>query len=108
MGTGSRMMAGGSLGGRLAPASPRNTRSLLPIDHHPFPIGHTPPPGRESAPGSPRRGPIMPDVERPGLGAGPSPGPEGGGFGLATATFVIVSSMIGVGILTTSGHTVLK
>ena len=30
------------------------------------------------------------------------------GFGLATATFVIVSSMIGVGVLTTSGHTVLK
>jgi len=30
------------------------------------------------------------------------------GFGLGTATFVIVSSMIGVGVLTTSGHTVLK
>src|SRR5437660_12847656 len=37
-----------------------------------------------------------------------APSPQGGGFGLATATFVIVSSMIGVGILTTSGHTVLK
>ena len=34
--------------------------------------------------------------------------PDGQGFGLATATFVIVSSMIGVGVLTTSGHTVLK
>jgi len=33
---------------------------------------------------------------------------RGEGFGLATATFVIVSSMIGVGVLTTSGHTVLK
>ncbi len=40
----------------------------------------------------------------------PSDKIEGGGegFGLATATFVIVSSMIGVGVLTTSGHTVLK
>ncbi len=46
----------------------------------------------------------MPDLE-------PSSDPnqdEGQGFGLATATFVIVSSMIGVGVLTTSGHTVLK
>jgi len=37
----------------------------------------------------------------------PDPGPAEG-FGLTTATFVIVSSMIGVGVLTTSGHTVLK
>jgi basic amino acid/polyamine antiporter, APA family len=40
--------------------------------------------------------------------AEPSPDPAKAGFGLATATFVIVSSMIGVGILTTSGHTVAK
>ena len=42
--------------------------------------------------------------------AEPSPdlAKAGAGFGLATATFVIVSSMIGVGILTTSGHTVAK
>jgi basic amino acid/polyamine antiporter, APA family len=38
----------------------------------------------------------------------PSPDPAKAGFGLATATFVIVSSMIGVGVLTTSGHTVAK
>ncbi len=41
----------------------------------------------------------------------PGAGPDGGdraGFGLATATFVIVSSMIGVGVLTTSGLTVLS
>ena len=44
----------------------------------------------------------MPDVEPPELDAG-APVP---GFGPATATFVIVSSMIGVGVLTTSGHTV--
>ena len=38
---------------------------------------------------------------------GPEDDPgEKPGFGLATATFVIVSSMIGVGVLTTSGHTV--
>ncbi len=42
-----------------------------------------------------------------GEGSG-QPGGEGGGFGLATATFVIVSSMIGVGVLTTSGQTVLR
>lgn len=40
--------------------------------------------------------------------AEPSPGPAKAGFGLATATFVIVSSMIGVGVLTTSGHTVAR
>jgi basic amino acid/polyamine antiporter, APA family len=40
--------------------------------------------------------------------AEPSPDPAKAGFGLATATFVIVSSMIGVGVLTTSGHTVAK
>jgi basic amino acid/polyamine antiporter, APA family len=51
----------------------------------------------------------MADVEPPPLDVEPSPPVEkAGGFGLATATFVIVSSMIGVGILTTSGHTVLK
>ena len=33
----------------------------------------------------------------------PSDGPR---FGLATATFVVVSSMIGTGVLTTSGFTV--
>ena len=40
--------------------------------------------------------------------AEPAPDPATAGFGLATATFVIVSSMIGVGVLTTSGHTVAK
>ena len=53
---------------------------------------------RASDPGGRSR---MPDAE-------PSPDPAKAGFGLATATFVIVSSMIGVGVLTTSGHTVLK
>jgi APA family basic amino acid/polyamine antiporter len=38
--------------------------------------------------------------------AEPAPNPATAGFGLATATFVIVSSMIGVGVLTTSGQTV--
>lgn len=33
-------------------------------------------------------------------------GSKGKGFGLATATFVVVSSMIGTGVLTTSGYTV--
>ena len=47
----------------------------------------------------------MPDVERSGQDAAQA---EGGGFGLATATFVVVSSMIGVGVLTTSGQTVLR
>ena len=28
------------------------------------------------------------------------------GFGLATATYVVVASMVGVGVLTTSGYTV--
>jgi basic amino acid/polyamine antiporter, APA family len=32
--------------------------------------------------------------------------PQGPRFGLATATFVVVSSMIGTGVLTTSGFTV--
>ncbi len=40
--------------------------------------------------------------------AEPSPESAKAGFGLTTATFVIVSSMIGVGVLTTSGHTVAK
>ncbi len=47
----------------------------------------------------------MPDAGGP---IGTDGGGGGEGFGLATATFVIVSSMIGVGVLTTSGHTVLK
>ena len=34
------------------------------------------------------------------------PTPKAPGFGLATATFVVVSSMIGTGVLTTSGFTV--
>ena len=38
----------------------------------------------------------------------PAEPPKAEGFGLATATFVIISSMIGVGVLTTSGHTVAK
>src|SRR3954463_6479186 len=51
----------------------------------------------------------MADVEPPPLDVEPPPDEaKRGGFGLATATFVIVSSMIGVGVLTTSGHTVLK
>ena len=41
----------------------------------------------------------MPDQE-------PAPGPMPAAFGLATATFVIVASMVGVGVLTTSGYTV--
>ena len=36
-----------------------------------------------------------------------APAADPRGFGLATATFVVVSSMVGVGILTTSGYTVL-
>ena len=32
--------------------------------------------------------------------------PKAAGFGLATATFVVVSSMVGTGVLTTSGFTV--
>jgi APA family basic amino acid/polyamine antiporter len=47
----------------------------------------------------------MAEVEPLPLDIGPS---KAEGFGLATATFVIVSSMIGVGVLTTSGHTVAK
>ncbi len=51
----------------------------------------------------------MPDVEPPSLDVEFSTSnTKVAGFGLATATFVIVSSMIGVGVLTTSGHTVLK
>jgi APA family basic amino acid/polyamine antiporter len=51
----------------------------------------------------------MADVEPLPLDVEPSPDEATrAGFGLATATFVIVSSMIGVGVLTTSGHTVLK
>ncbi len=39
---------------------------------------------------------------------GPAAGPaaKGPGFGLATATFIVVSSMVGTGVLTTSGFTV--
>lgn len=52
--------------------------------------------------------------EHRSTGTGPasgevSPGPADAmpaGFGLATSTFVVVSSMVGVGVLTTSGHTV--
>lgn len=36
---------------------------------------------------------------------GPAP-PEPAGFGLSTATYIVVSCMVGVGILTTSGYTV--
>jgi APA family basic amino acid/polyamine antiporter len=51
----------------------------------------------------------MADVEPPPLDVGLSaPSDHSPGFGLATSTFVIVSSMIGVGILTTSGYTVEK
>ncbi len=32
--------------------------------------------------------------------------PASRGFGLATATFVVVSSMVGTGVLTTSGFTI--
>src|SRR5947209_11130119 len=46
---------------------------------------------------------------------GPAPPPESAaappmpaGFGPATATFVIVASMVGVGVLTTSGYTVYQ
>ncbi len=38
--------------------------------------------------------------------AAEGPSPKAPGFGLATATFVVVSSMIGTGVLTTSGYTV--
>ncbi len=48
----------------------------------------------------------MPGVEPPGPDVDLPPQDRAGGFGLATATFVIVSSMIGVGVLTTSGQTV--
>ncbi len=44
----------------------------------------------------------MPHPE-PGVTNGPQPPAD---FGLATATFVIVASMVGVGVLTTSGFTV--
>ncbi|WP_435019256.1 APC family permease [Tundrisphaera sp. TA3] len=44
----------------------------------------------------------MPVASDPPDEASPPPG-VGGGFGTATATFVIISSMIGVGVLTTSG-----
>ncbi len=37
---------------------------------------------------------------------GNTPASMPAGFGLTTATFVVVSSMVGVGVLTTSGHTV--
>jgi APA family basic amino acid/polyamine antiporter len=53
----------------------------------------------------------------PTAGASPSPAPDPAtsavlapslpeGFGLATATFVVISSMVGTGVLTTSGFTV--
>ncbi|WP_435007321.1 APC family permease [Tundrisphaera lichenicola] len=48
----------------------------------------------------------MSDDAAPPRDGGPTG--SGSGFGLTTATFVIVSSMIGVGVLTTSGQTVLK
>ncbi len=38
--------------------------------------------------------------------SGPPPGAMPAEFGLATATWVIVASMVGVGVLTTSGYTV--
>lgn len=40
----------------------------------------------------------------PALAAGPAPMPAE--FGLPTATFIIVASMVGAGVLTTSGYTV--
>ena len=43
------------------------------------------------------------DIE---AGSDPGPRQDGPGFGLATAVFVVVSSMIGTGVLTTSGFTV--
>ena len=46
----------------------------------------------------------MPDLDAELDGAGPPKMPAE--FGLATATFVIVASMVGVGVLTTSGFTV--
>ena len=39
-------------------------------------------------------------------GSGPSGSAGARGFGLATSTFVVVSSMVGTGVLTTSGFTV--
>src|SRR5262245_11076162 len=39
-------------------------------------------------------------------GSGDDPPPMPAGFGLATATFVVVASMVGTGVLTTSGFTV--
>ncbi|MFO0957806.1 MAG: amino acid permease [Isosphaeraceae bacterium] len=45
----------------------------------------------------------MPLREDDAAGPDPSPAP---GFGTATATFVVVSSMVGAGVLTTSGYTV--
>src|SRR3954462_4726237 len=44
----------------------------------------------------------MPEPDPPTATEGPPPG----AFGLATATFIIVASMVGVGVLTTSGYTV--
>jgi basic amino acid/polyamine antiporter, APA family len=44
----------------------------------------------------------MPETSSPALAPTAIPAP----FGLATATFVIVASMVGVGVLTTSGYTV--
>ncbi len=46
------------------------------------------------------------DRRPPGQGSDTPPAPVG--FGLATATFVVVSSMVGVGVLTTSGHIVAQ
>src|SRR5262249_45481112 len=39
------------------------------------------------------------------MGAGATAGSRPARFGLATATFVVVASMIGTGVLTTSGYT---
>ena len=51
-------------------------------------------------------GPEIPESPRGDPGSG-TPGTAGGrGFGLATATFVVVASMVGTGVLTTSGFTV--
>jgi APA family basic amino acid/polyamine antiporter len=47
-----------------------------------------------------------PDPERLASGVGESASPLPADFGLATATFVVVASMVGVGVLTTSGFTV--
>src|SRR4051812_21765984 len=47
---------------------------------------------------------LAPDRAAPEVSGSPPPMPAD--FGLATATFVVVASMVGVGVLTTSGFTV--